>query len=309
MLQVLKLHSLSWPPGGDSSGCIEVYASCVNAAFSLLTTRGLLWLYRSLYNDSTSLLMFSLSKHCKHEFMSQSLVSSLLLYSLMSSFILFGHLESHRTWSRGRFRGGATRWLTGRYPRLIYVTLPHSRSGNHRSLVTKKKLKPPCEVLMASSTSDTVFGFNIKTFTWRPAAQTPSPSRPGGIESAATNHRNNREWKHQRARVNRKSRPDPQVSFAPHRRLAGGLRLGLRWTQRATAGCRGSAKPRARCVSEALLLIDCPPRGLRSIKRRPFPPSVQTVRKQTHKSTRGPRNAHMCGSGPGKLETINFKKE
>uniref|UniRef100_A0A8C2ZP32 Nothepsin n=1 Tax=Cyclopterus lumpus TaxID=8103 RepID=A0A8C2ZP32_CYCLU len=35
--------------GGDSSGCIEVYASCVKAAFSLLTTRGrLLWLYRSL---------------------------------------------------------------------------------------------------------------------------------------------------------------------------------------------------------------------------------------------------------------------
>jgi len=25
MLHVLKLHSLSWPPGGDSSGCIEVY--------------------------------------------------------------------------------------------------------------------------------------------------------------------------------------------------------------------------------------------------------------------------------------------
>jgi len=35
---------------GDSSGCIEVYASCVNAAFSLLTTRGLLWLYRSLFH-------------------------------------------------------------------------------------------------------------------------------------------------------------------------------------------------------------------------------------------------------------------
>jgi len=40
MLHVLKLHSLSWPPGGDSSGCIEVYASCVKVAFSLLTTRG-----------------------------------------------------------------------------------------------------------------------------------------------------------------------------------------------------------------------------------------------------------------------------
>uniref|UniRef100_A0A8C2ZT86 Solute carrier family 22 member 5 n=1 Tax=Cyclopterus lumpus TaxID=8103 RepID=A0A8C2ZT86_CYCLU len=43
------LHSLCWPLGGDSSGCIEVYVSCVKAAFSLLTTRGrLLWLYRSL---------------------------------------------------------------------------------------------------------------------------------------------------------------------------------------------------------------------------------------------------------------------
>jgi len=29
-LKVSKLHSLYWPPGGDSSGCIEVYASCVN---------------------------------------------------------------------------------------------------------------------------------------------------------------------------------------------------------------------------------------------------------------------------------------
>jgi len=63
MLHVLKLHSLSWPPGG-SSGCIEVY---------IVTT--------------------SLSKHCQHEFMSQSLVSSLLLDSMMSSFILYGHLE------------------------------------------------------------------------------------------------------------------------------------------------------------------------------------------------------------------------
>jgi len=34
---------------GDPSGCIEVYTSCVKAAFSLLTTRGrLLCLYRSL---------------------------------------------------------------------------------------------------------------------------------------------------------------------------------------------------------------------------------------------------------------------
>jgi len=34
---------------GWSSGCIEVYALCVKAAFSLLPTRGrLLWLYRSL---------------------------------------------------------------------------------------------------------------------------------------------------------------------------------------------------------------------------------------------------------------------
>jgi len=44
-------------------------------------------------------LMYSLSKHCKHEFMSQSLVSSLLLYSMMSSFIHYGHLESHRRFS------------------------------------------------------------------------------------------------------------------------------------------------------------------------------------------------------------------
>jgi len=49
MLHVLKLHSPSWPAGGDSSGCIEVYASCVEAVFPLQTTRGLLlWLYRSL---------------------------------------------------------------------------------------------------------------------------------------------------------------------------------------------------------------------------------------------------------------------
>jgi len=40
---VLELHSLSWPPGGDS-GCIEVSASCVEAAFSLLATRGRLLL-------------------------------------------------------------------------------------------------------------------------------------------------------------------------------------------------------------------------------------------------------------------------
>jgi len=51
-LHVLKLHSLSWSPGGDSSGCIEVYASCVKAVFSLLITRRrLLWL-RSI-SDST----------------------------------------------------------------------------------------------------------------------------------------------------------------------------------------------------------------------------------------------------------------
>jgi len=44
-----NMHYLSWPPGGDSSGCIEVYAPCVKAAFSLPATRGrLLWLYRSL---------------------------------------------------------------------------------------------------------------------------------------------------------------------------------------------------------------------------------------------------------------------
>jgi len=40
MLHVLELHSLSCPPGGDSSGCIEVYASRVKDAFSLMTTRG-----------------------------------------------------------------------------------------------------------------------------------------------------------------------------------------------------------------------------------------------------------------------------
>jgi len=63
---MLKLHSLSWLPGGESSGCIKAYASCVKTAFPLLTTRGqLLWLYRSLRgNDSTSLLIYSLSKHC-----------------------------------------------------------------------------------------------------------------------------------------------------------------------------------------------------------------------------------------------------
>jgi len=34
----------------------------------------------------TLLLLCSLTKHFKHEFMSQSLVSGLLLYSMMSSF-------------------------------------------------------------------------------------------------------------------------------------------------------------------------------------------------------------------------------
>jgi len=61
MLYVLNLHSLSWPPGGDFSGCIEVYTSCVKAALSLLTTRGrLLWLYRSLYHRQILSLCHSL---------------------------------------------------------------------------------------------------------------------------------------------------------------------------------------------------------------------------------------------------------
>jgi len=51
----VKLHSLSWPPGGDSSGCIEVYV-----------------------NYCISLLIYSLGKYCKHEFMSPFLVSCLL---------------------------------------------------------------------------------------------------------------------------------------------------------------------------------------------------------------------------------------
>uniref|UniRef100_A0A8C2ZT45 Bromo domain-containing protein n=1 Tax=Cyclopterus lumpus TaxID=8103 RepID=A0A8C2ZT45_CYCLU len=44
-----RLISSARPSDWKQSGCIEVYASCVKAAFSLLTTRGrLLWLYRSL---------------------------------------------------------------------------------------------------------------------------------------------------------------------------------------------------------------------------------------------------------------------
>jgi len=43
-------RGLAWCRGQvDHSGCIEVCASCVRAAFSVLSTRGrLLWLYRSL---------------------------------------------------------------------------------------------------------------------------------------------------------------------------------------------------------------------------------------------------------------------
>jgi len=66
MLHLLKLHSLSWPPGRNSSGCIEVYPSSVKPALSLLTTRGDSWLYRSLYNDSTSLLS-SKSSSIQHD--------------------------------------------------------------------------------------------------------------------------------------------------------------------------------------------------------------------------------------------------
>jgi len=74
--------------GGDSSACIEVYVSCVKAAFSQLTTRGrLFWLYRSLYNDSTSLLIYSLSKHCKHE-----IIVSISSFK-SSSWEHYGHLE------------------------------------------------------------------------------------------------------------------------------------------------------------------------------------------------------------------------
>jgi len=75
-----------------SSGCIEVYASCVKAAFSLLTTSSSG--YIEVYIVTLFLLMYSLSKYCKHEFMSQPLVSRLLLYSMMSLFMLHGHLES-----------------------------------------------------------------------------------------------------------------------------------------------------------------------------------------------------------------------
>ncbi|TNN46225.1 hypothetical protein EYF80_043575 [Liparis tanakae] len=41
-LGVVEVTLQQLPNGSDSSGCIEVYASCVEAAFSLLTTRGLL---------------------------------------------------------------------------------------------------------------------------------------------------------------------------------------------------------------------------------------------------------------------------
>jgi len=89
-------------PNVTSFGCIEVYASCIKSALSLLATRGwLLRLYRGLYNDSTSLLMYSLSKRCKYEFMSQSLVSSLLLYSMMSSFRTWWSFRVKQTMKQG----------------------------------------------------------------------------------------------------------------------------------------------------------------------------------------------------------------
>jgi len=45
----LEVNTIDPKTDGDSSGCIEVYALCVKAVFSLLTTRGRrLWLYRSL---------------------------------------------------------------------------------------------------------------------------------------------------------------------------------------------------------------------------------------------------------------------
>jgi len=90
MLHVLKLHSLYWPPGGDSSGCIEVYASCAEAALSLLTTRGILWLYRSLYSDSTFLLMYSLSKHC---FKSSSIQPDVILVFIQLKQPLVSHCK------------------------------------------------------------------------------------------------------------------------------------------------------------------------------------------------------------------------
>jgi len=58
----LHRHSLSWPPGVDSSGCIEVY----------IVTLLLSWCIPSVNIVNMSL--------------SQSLVSSLLLYSMRSSF-------------------------------------------------------------------------------------------------------------------------------------------------------------------------------------------------------------------------------
>jgi len=70
------------PDQAATSGSAERsrLGSVLKRAFSLLTSRGrLLWmqkqvsLHRSLWeNHSTSHLIYSLSKHCQHEFMSQS---------------------------------------------------------------------------------------------------------------------------------------------------------------------------------------------------------------------------------------------
>jgi len=61
----------------DHHVLVRIYPKCLELAFSLLAIRGRLlwlrkdvWLYRSIWeNDSTSLLIYSLSKHCKHECM------------------------------------------------------------------------------------------------------------------------------------------------------------------------------------------------------------------------------------------------
>jgi len=81
MLNEGTLHSLSWPPGGDSSGCIEVHASCVKAALSLLATRGdssgCIEVYASCVKAAFSLLATRVSG-CIEVY----LMTPLLMYSL-----------------------------------------------------------------------------------------------------------------------------------------------------------------------------------------------------------------------------------
>jgi len=63
---------------------VKPMLKCLKRAFCLMASRGrLLWFYRSLSeSESTSHLIYSPSKHCKHEFM-------VLISSCKSSFIQY----------------------------------------------------------------------------------------------------------------------------------------------------------------------------------------------------------------------------